>query len=206
MTSPIPAPVAPAAPERFDPDSRLFASAFAESREYDAYVATGTDAHRKRWAAQQAAVRLSGPQRTLLGSFTRRMHLLCISGVWCGDCIRFGPILQAIAAASPVIALRFLERDERRRIRDRLRTVGAARVPVTLVLDEDFAFADRFGDRSLATYRRMAREHLGDRCPVGVAPADADELGATIAETVDRLERVQLMLRLAPHLRQRHGD
>jgi hypothetical protein len=140
-----------------------------------------------------------------LAGFIRPMRLLCLSGVWCGDCARIGPVLRAIADTGSGIELRFLDRDTHPELRDLLRIAGAARVPNTLILSEDFFLVDRLGDRMLATYRRMAAEKLGPACPIGIGPPPADELRAITDELLDDLERAQLTLRLSPMLRERHG-
>src|SRR5580765_6792843 len=148
-------------PTYFDLHQALYRSHFERGLEYEDYLATGKDAHRARWRNYEGAAVLDEAQRTLLGGFTRRMNLLCLSGVWCGDCARLGPVLRAVAAASPPLVLRFLDRDANPELRDLLRIAGAGRVPNTVVLSEDFFLVDRLGDRMLATYRRMAAEKLG---------------------------------------------
>jgi thiol-disulfide isomerase/thioredoxin len=129
-----------------------------------------------------------------------------MSGVWCGDCARLGPVLKAVAEATPALELRFLDRDSQPELRDLLRIAGAARVPNTLILSEDFFLVDRLGDRALATYRRMAAEKLGPLCPIGIGAPPADELRAITDELLDDLERAELTLRLSPMLRRRYGD
>lgn len=191
---------------RHDPHAELHRRGFEQAVPYAAYVATANEAQQPRWRTQYDAVVLDDSQRTLLAGFVRRMPVLCVSGIWCGDCMRDGAILQRLAEAAPAIELRFLDRDGFPELRDHLRVVGGRRVPATLILDEDFQFVDRLGDRSLATYRRMAHAKLGDSCPTGIAAPPADEVAAVVADFLARLERAQLLLRLAPHLRERHGD
>jgi thiol-disulfide isomerase/thioredoxin len=191
---------------RMDPYTALHRSGFDQALTYAAYVATANEAQQVRWNTQYAAGALTDAQRELLGGFTRRMPVLSVSGIWCGDCMRDGAILQRIAEAAPAIELRFLDRDVFPELRDHLRVTGGRRVPATLLLDEDFQFVDRLGDRSLATYRRMAHARLGDSCPTGIAAPAADEIAAVTAEFIDRFERAQLLLRLAPQLRERHAD
>ena len=52
----------------------------------------------------------------------------------------------------------------------------------------------------------MARTQLGPACDTGLVAPPPDELAAEIGEWVDLFERMHLMLRLSPHLRERHGD
>jgi len=88
----------------------------------------------------------------------------------------------------------------------RLRINGGVRVPVVLLLAEDFELASIAGDRTLSRYRALARRQLGDACTLPGAPVAEDELAATLADWLAEIERVQWMLRLSGRLRERHGD
>ena len=135
------------------------------------------------------------------------MKVLVVSGIWCGDCVQQCPLLHRIAEANPTaIDLRLVDRDAHRDLAERIRVNGGDRVPVALFLAEDFEFCAAFGDRSLHRYRALARSQLGASCPIGIAPPDQDELAATLGDWVNEFERVQLMLRLSPRLRRKHGD
>jgi len=166
----------------------------------------GTDEHRRRWQRMYEQVTLTAAPREMLAGFPRQMHLLCLAGTWCGDCVRDCPILQHIAEASPVINLRFLDRDDNPDLRDALRINQGHRIPVVVFLSEDFAECARYGERTLATYRKMAAERLGPACPTGIIPPGEDYIDEMVADWLREVERVQLMLRLSPRLRERHGD
>lgn len=166
----------------------------------------GTDVHRQRWQGVYDRIGLTEPQRTLLAGFPRKMHLLCVAGTWCGDCVRDGPILQRIAEASSNVELYFLDRDEHPDVARELSINGGLRIPVAVVLSEDFIECARYGERTLATYRKMAAERLGPACPAGVVPPGEEYLTTVTQEWLNEVERVQLMLRLSPRLRALHGD
>ena len=51
----------------------------------------------------------------------------------------------------------------------------------------------------------MARKALGDASPV-LAEPPADPVRTVLQEMLDEFERVDLMLRLSPRLRELHGD
>ena len=129
-----------------------------------------------------------------------------LSGAWCGDCVRQGPIFRRIAEAAPTIDLRFVDRDQQPELADLLRINGALKVPVAVWLSEDFYEVQRFGDRTLSVYRAKAGREMGAACATGLVPPAADALAVEIAEWVDMVERVHLILRTAPMLRTRHGD
>jgi len=166
----------------------------------------GTPQHRQRWQAVYDRVRLTGAQQSLLQGFVREMHLLCVAGAWCGDCVREGPILQHIAESSSKISLRFLDRDDHPELAAQLAINDGLRIPMVLLLSEDHFECARFGERTLATYRKMAAEKLGPACPTGIVPPGEDYLAVVTQEWMNEVERVQLLLRLSPRLRQKHGD
>jgi hypothetical protein len=162
--------------------------------------------HRERWRRIYDQAAVTAAQRALLASFTRRMHLLCLAGAWCGDCVLQGPILQRIAEASPAIELRFVDRDVAADVQTQLMLNGGRRVPVVVFLSEDFEECGRYGDRTISMYRRMAGERLGPACPTGIVPPADEYVAAVTADWMLEVERVQLLLRLSPRLRLKHGD
>lgn len=174
---------------------------------YEAYLDAAKTTERENWRAFHARVHLTAAQMALLGSFTRRIHALCISGSWCGDCVQQCPMLDHIARASPKsIELRFVDRDAHADLSGLVRLCGGARVPVVLLMNEDFDLCALAGDRTLSRYRALASRMLGPACPLPGAPVPADEIAATLADWVSEFERVHLMLRLSAKLRQRYAD
>jgi hypothetical protein len=166
----------------------------------------GTETHRTRWAAVYEKVHLTDEQRLLIGGFVRDMHLVVLTGAWCGDCVNQCPSMQRIAEASSKIHLRFLDREANTELRESLAINLGYRVPVLVTLSEDFSEVSRYGERTLSVYRRMAAERLGPACPVGVRPPEGDHLAAITQDWLNEIERAQLLLRLSPRLRERHGD
>jgi hypothetical protein len=165
--------------------------------------------HRARtaaWDAHMANAVVTPAQRALLGAFERRMPVLVLTGVWCGDCAVQCPMLAAIGAACPMADIRFLEQADHPALVAHVRINAGERVPTVIWTAEDFEFCALMGDRTLARYRAMAARQLGGTCPLPTAKVDAEEAAHTLQGWVDEFERVQLMLRLSPRLRQMHGD
>lgn len=180
---------------------------FEKGLPYDEYLARhGTEAHQERWQSIAERIRLTDTQKQLLKGFARDMNVLVLSGTWCGDCANQGPILQQFAQSTERITLRFLERDEVPELRDALSINGGARVPVVIFLSEDFFECARYGERVLAFYRQLAQDQLGPACPVGIVPPGDELLTEATAQWLNEFERIQLMLRLSPRLREKHGD
>ena len=190
-----------------DVRSEAWTAWFRAAAPYDAYLDASEPekAARFRELERRLPVLAADESRRLRG-YHRRLHLLLVSGIWCGDCVRQGPMIHQLSeACDDEVELRVINRDQDVRLRDEVRILGAARVPVLVFLSEDFFEIGRFGDRMLATYRIKAASELGPACPLpGVVTGD--ELGSERAEWLDIFERMLLMARLAPVLRKRHGD
>lgn len=180
---------------------------FASGLNYSKFLETyAKPEHLQRWQAAHEQVVLAEAQVALLKGFTRQMNVLCLAGAWCGDCVRQCPILQRFAEAAGVIDLRFLDRDAHMDVQQELLINGGQRVPVVVFLSEDGYECARYGERTLSTYREMARTQLGAACPTGIGVVDQGLMQAVTADWLAEFERVQLMLRLSPRLRERHGD
>jgi thiol-disulfide isomerase/thioredoxin len=188
-------------------DAAFLARKFAAALPYADYVRTGTPDQQLRWKQVLDAATLSDCQANLVKSFPRVMKVLTISGIWCGDCIQQCPLIERIAQANPAsVQHRLIDRDEHRDLSKLFPVNAGDRVPVVLLLAEDHEFCASFGDRTLRRYRAILRRHFGPSCPIAIVPPDPDELAATLTDWLDEIERVQLMLRLSPRLRQKHGD
>ena len=187
--------------------SDLFRSAFAGGVAYPEYLATGNDRERAAWGRAEAALpALPSDAGARLDPAGRIVNVLCLSGIWCGDCVRSVPIVARLAeAARPSVNLRLVDRDVIPELRDELRVLGAMRVPMVVFLTEDFHEIGRYGDRPLTVYREKAATELGAACPLP-GSADGGVLAAETDEWLDVFERMILMARLAPPLRARHGD
>ena len=183
--------------------SAPFADALPSGAFLDRYA---NPVQRARWDAMHGRVRLEDTQKQILQGFVRKMPVLVLNGAWCGDCINQVPAFDHFARACPKLDLRLLDRDARPDVREALSINGGHRVPVAVFLSEDFREVARYGERTLSRYRELATQQLGPSCPTGlVAPSD-DATRSVIGEWLAEFERAQLLLRLSPRLRERHGD
>jgi len=172
---------------------------------YGAYLAT--DPMRgAAWRKKSDGIKLSTDQRTLLARFVRPMPVICLSGIWCGDCAVQCPMLDAIASACPIVDLVFLDNAEHSDLANEVRIAGGNRVPTVLWMSEEYEFVHLLGDRTLSRYRQLAATQLGAACPLPSFVQPADEVAIMVGEWLNEFERVQWILRLSPHLRQLHGD
>ncbi len=172
------------------------------------FVATAdTQEHQARWVERYERMALDAAPAALVGSFSRAMNVLCLTGPWCSDCALQGAAMARVADANAErIHLRFIPRSEEYAdliVKNMIN--GGYRVPVTWFMAEDFEPVSRYGDRTLSRYRSMARKALGEQSNV-LAPPPADPVREVLREVLDEFERVQLLLRLSPRLRQKHED
>lgn len=194
-------------PKYLDVRSSFWRSCFETALEYEQYLSQSPSYQADRWHETAGRIPpLSEEQRQRLEGFHRILNVLMVSGVWCGDCVQQGSIVkQIVDACDDEVQLRVMDRDSDIELRDELRILGAQRVPVVVFLSEDFFEVGRFGDRALATYRKMAASVRPSNDPAG-QPAPRDEWASEISEWLDVFERMLLMTRLSPLLRNRHGD
>ena len=192
-----------------DVRQNLWRSAFEEATSYGDYLQGSKPKHRDRWLdCARRLPALPSTERARVSGYHRKLRLLLVSGIWCGDCVRQGPLIHQIAeACDDSVELRVIDRDQNEVLRDEVRLLGALRVPVLVGLTEDFFEVGRFGDRTLATYRQKAIDEVGASCPVPSAGSpDGQELVEIRAEWLGVIERWILMARLSPQLRARYTD
>ncbi len=188
-------------------DSSYLKAKHEAGKPYQAYVAAGTAQQQENWQRIYEQAKLTDAQRSLIGSFVRRVNIIAMSGVWCGDCSQQCPAIQRIAEANPeAIDLRWLERDDHKDLQQLVRINAGDRVPVLIFCAEDYEPVGWYGDRTLSRYRALAQKQLGPSCPLPGAPVSDDDLAATLQDWLDQIERVHLLLRLSGRLRQKHGD
>jgi hypothetical protein len=188
-------------------NSSYLADRFASALPYSRYVQTGTEEQQRRWHQVYEAAHLTDAQKKLVEGFVRDMKILVFSGIWCGDCVEQCSLIHRIAEANTrKIDLRFIERLRDSELIPELRINAGNRVPVVLFLSEDNEWCATAGDRTINRYRAIALRKLGPLCPTGIVAPEKEELDATLGDWVNEVERVQLMLRLTPRLRQKYQD
>lgn len=190
-------------------DKSVLTAKFQEGLSYAGLMALGEpEGHRPPWDERYRQLELDPPQEALVKSFTRQMHVLCLTGTWCGDCALQGSAMQRIAEANPQkIILRFLQRsDEHADLIVKSQINAGFRVPVTWFMAEDLEPAVWMGDRTLSRYESMAVKALGPEQSEVLGPPPADPVRKVLQEVLDEFERAHLLLRLSARLRQKHGD
>ena len=174
---------------------------------YPEYVSSGTLPQQENWNRIYHSVQLSQEQHGFISSFVRKINVIGLSGLWCGDCVQQCPLIQRIAEANPQkIDLRWLDRDEHMDLQDHVRINGGNRVPIMIFCAEDYEMVGWFGDRTLSCYRLLAAKQLGACCPLPGAAVSKEELEAVLSDWLDQFERIHWILRLSARLRKRYND
>ena len=188
-------------------DSGFLAAQFTKALDYEAYLESGSPSEREAFERVGSSAPLTEEQRSLLGSFSREVRVIVLSGMWCGDCVAQCPLIAAIASANPSkILVRFADRDEHEELSSRVTINRGRRVPCAIFMSEDHEFVHVLGDRTLSRYRSVAAKQLGAACELPTAGVSSDDAAACLEDWVREFERVELLLRLSPRLRQKHGD
>ncbi len=160
-----------------------------------------------QWHDRFDLLALDAAQTERVQQWNREMHVLCMTGPWCGDCALQGAAMQRIVEANPShLHLRFIPRIDKFAELIVANPINAGfRVPITWFMSEDFEHVSRIGDRTLSRYRSIARKTLGDEANVLASPPE-NPVRAVLDEILDEFERVALLLALSPRLRKKHGD
>ncbi|MFW6336534.1 MAG: thioredoxin family protein [Phycisphaeraceae bacterium] len=175
--------------------------------DWNAYLATGNNQQQEGWQTTYDRVSLTDRQKQVVGGIERDIKAIFLSGIWCGDCVRQGPMVQRIAEASGgKLDVRYADRDVHSDLQSLLTINAGKRVPVMVFCAEDFELVSTLGDKPLSRYRILAKQKLGASCPLPGAEVPKDDLEAELADWVNEVERVSLILRLSTRLREKHGD
>ncbi|RLS24372.1 MAG: hypothetical protein DWH74_03025, partial [Planctomycetota bacterium] len=110
-------------------DRTLLEATFSRAVSFDRYLASD-QSRAGGWQTVYDRVVLSAVQKAEIAGFTREMKVLVVSGIWCGDCVQQGPMLERIAQANPLIDLRWVDRDAEEELSSRLKICGGGRVPM----------------------------------------------------------------------------
>lgn len=185
---------------------------YASGLSYNDYLAKyGNENQQQRWAVKRNTLSLNAAQKELLSRFTRKMHVLCMAGAWCGDCVDQCPMFALLEEASSNIEVRFVDRDDcDEAFKELVKVCGGNRVPVTVFLTEDFQQTGFYGDRTLAKYRQLVENVTGAACSTGISLGTEGQMDplttSVLAEWIDQFERNQWILRTSARLREKHGD
>ncbi len=192
-------------PKYYDDRSVFWENAWQRASGYQEYLEAGDQMHRDKWNAVHESFSIGSGTVSLLSGLGRPLRVFVLSGIWCGDCVRQGPVLKKITDSIPGGEIRFIDNRSNPDIQDELRICGAMRVPVAVFLTEDFFELGRIGDRLLGCYRKKLEHETGAVCSTGLAVPE-DILKEDIKEWSEIAERMLIMYKLSPFYREKYGD
>ena len=193
-------------PTYYDIRAGLWEKSWDLAKSYNEFLIGASSDHIARWNETfERTPDLMQDQVEKLIGYDRTIKVLMVAGVWCMDCSRTAPYLKKIInAIGNKAELRIIDRDTIQMLKDEIHVMGAPRVPCVIFLSEDWFELGRFSDRTLSVYRsKMARE-VGRGIVQGILSPQSRE--RELSEWVEIVERILIMLRLAPMLRKRYGD
>ena len=193
-------------PIYYDTREQFWRKHWEQSTPYYRFIEESDQSQAEKWTEIADRVpELTQDQKERLTGYDREIKILIYGGIWCPDCQRQAPMLQKIAEAiGPEAEIRLIDRADSIELQDELRLLGATRVPMMVILSEDYWEVGRYGDRLLQVYRAKAAREIGRGHRTGVLSPKA--LETELDEWVNIVERALLMLRLSPPLRRRHND
>ncbi|NQT21493.1 MAG: thioredoxin family protein [Planctomycetes bacterium] len=151
---------------------------------------------------------LTDDQLEALRGFDRKMNMLVVAAVWCPDSQANVPVMAKIADSSPNIDMRIVNRDDNEDLMQEHLTNGGMRIPLCLMLSQDFYLVERWTERPARAYR-----FLYDLRQQGVSGDAARAkfmrqyhstgmIEATVSELIGRIGRAGLILALSRRLDQ----
>ncbi|MCW4011763.1 MAG: thioredoxin family protein [Candidatus Bathyarchaeota archaeon] len=193
-------------PIYYDKREEFWRKHWTQASEYHDFIQEQDQSHAEKWRnIEQRLPELTPEQIERLQGYNRELNILIYGGIWCPDCQRQAPMIKKLTETiGPKAHIKIIDRDTSQELKDELRILGATRVPMIVILTEDFWEVGRYGDRLLNVYRAKAAREIGRGPNAGVLSPKAME--AEMNEWVDIIERAQIMLRLSPPLRRRHND
>ena len=131
------------------------------------------------WQETRSQVQLNSDQERLLSMFTRSMPILMISGIWCGDCVRQGPVLQALAEQTRSVRIPLNQNSNLAKLArtDTQLTQSLGRSPTDL----EIAQTMEEPVETIRALRRVAASELSLDAPIDRGDRDSSSYGERFA-------------------------
>ncbi len=109
-----------------------------EGLTWDEWLAGTSGAAADKMRSIYEKLELTDDDVTFLKSIRTKIHILCLSESWCGDCVQQVPIMARLCAENPKINFRIIGRDDNLDVMDRYLFNSAAVIPVFVFFNENF--------------------------------------------------------------------
>ena len=149
---------------------------------------------------------LTNGQLEMLRGLERKMNLLVVAAVWCPDSQANVPVMARMADSTPMIDMRIISRDDNEDLMQEHLTNGGMRIPLCLMLSQDFYLVERWAERPASAYRflyELRQKGVGGDAARAKFMRQYHSTGmieATVSELIQRIERTGLILALSHRL------
>lgn len=105
-----------------------------------------------------ASLTLEPVREAFLGQLPREVHVVAIAEDWCGDVVRFAPVLVKVAAAAMgKVKVRFISREQHPEVFIRFLTNGGEAIPKFVFLNDAFVECGNWGPMPTECRRLLSR-------------------------------------------------
>jgi len=131
---------------------------------YPEWLAAAEDStHADRIEAARVSLLLPEDALAAIKGLERDVHVAAIAEDWCGDVVRFVPVLQRLADESGRAQVRYLSREQHLDVFARFLTNGGEALPKFVFLNDAFVECGNWGPMPESCRRLIARgKALGD--------------------------------------------
>lgn len=134
-------------------------SIFESGANFESWLRIAENAeHRDRMKEATGALPLDPAREKMIRGIGRPVHVVAIAEDWCGDVVRFVPVLMRIAAAAPNrVRVRFISREQHPDVFVRFLTNGGEAIPKFVFLNEEFVECGSWGPMPSECRRILSR-------------------------------------------------
>ena len=126
--------------------------------------------HRERMQKLFDELTLDATRNALVADLTRTVHVVAIAEDWCGDVVRFAPVMARIAAESKAkVQLRFITREQHPDVFIRFLTNGGEAIPKFVFLNDNFVECGNWGPMPTECRRLVSRGKAANDVAAGRA-------------------------------------
>jgi hypothetical protein len=131
---------------------------FEAGKDFDTWLAGAESAeNRQKMDALLMDQELEPQVLGFLASLPRPVHIVAIAEDWCGDVVRYTPVLQRICQAAPSLHLRFVTRTQFPDLFVRFLTNGGEAIPKFIFLSDAFVECGNWGPMPAVQRELIAR-------------------------------------------------
>jgi len=114
--------------------------------------------HRHKMQEIFASLTLDPAREGFLSQLQREVHVVAIAEDWCGDVVKFAPVMVRIAAAAVgKVKVRFISREQHPEVFIRFLTNGGEAIPKFVFLNDQFVECGNWGPMPSDCRRILAR-------------------------------------------------